>query len=534
MTRTISAIASRPEFWLVCLLIWILLSASRSLGTPWAQAALTEALRWSAGIGLALAIGWSLRRTVLAGQFLVTLLGAMALAGILDSGASAQSGMVGPYHDHQLYGSVLLLLLPFSAGIALTSPQSLWRWGALAAFTAGTLCLLLSQTRSAWAGLVAAALVFGWLWLRRSPDRPYRWRVILIPILVLMIGLDAAWFLAGPTDQRSALTSRTATLTALSQDEGWQGRLEIWHGTGRLIAAHPIIGIGLGRYPSEQWRWTHAGGPLAPAAHASLTQQAHSFYLQTASEIGGIGLCLYLAALIAFVAQSVHRLRTSRLRLNEQSIILIASLSALAGQCVDALASPSWQFPEASFFFWTILGLGMASLRHQEPQTAPAPLPSSIRRLSQFVFSGSVAVVVTAQILPIGLLTPVEAYDHLTTSVYQSVAISKIQCPSGTGFCFSLVAQYSTGSQDVTFDDGGLSRLPASFHCVIYPSTVAPCSSSFSSLATRNQLTIKGTDPGKTLTITGAFEDGAYPTSPFVTGKGAYSGRTSLPLYITP
>jgi len=163
MRQRIVVVATRPEFWLLGLLGWLLLSAGRSLGTPWARVALTEGLRWSAGIGLALALGSSLRRTKPAARFVVALAGAIALLGIANGLQPGGGGLTGPYQDHQLYGSVLLLLLPPVVAVALTARDPRWRLGGVAASGMGALCLALSQTRSAWAGALAAALVFGLL-----------------------------------------------------------------------------------------------------------------------------------------------------------------------------------------------------------------------------------------------------------------------------------------------------------------------------------------------------------------------------------
>ena len=535
VTEKLAATSRRPDFWLLALLVWIIISATRSLGTPWAAAAETEALRWGAGIGLALILGWFWRHTELAGQFLVTLTGVMALFGILGGETAAHSGLVGPYHDHQLYGSVLVLLLPFCAVSALSASSAPWRWGSLAAGAAGTLCLLLSQTRSAWAGLAAALLVLGWLWLSRPASRPPRLRVALIPLTVLLFGLLGAWLLAGPTSQQTAMTHRAATLTALSQDGSWQSRLELWRGTARMIAAHPALGIGLGRYPGSVWLWTPAAGLLPPLTHPSLSNEAHSFYGQTAAETGLVGLGLYLAALAAFAVLGIRRLREaqSRRHLGPQNALLIAALSALAGQGIDALASPSWQFPEVSFFFWAVLGLGLASLRREQPQSALALIPYPLRRAGQFALSGGLAVALTAQVLPIGLLTPVEAYTHSAAYAYQSVAVSQqTPCVSGSTVCsFLLTAQYSNGPEDVTFDSGSGTGSPTTFTCKIYL-TPTYCASSFGAPGspTRNQLTISGSDRGKTLLITGSFVDVSTATS----GTTTYTGHTSPAITVTP
>jgi len=532
------AAGSQPELWLAALLLWVLISAGRSLGTPWAQAAGTEALRWGGGIGLALTLAWLGRRTETAAQFLVTLTGAMALFGILGSENGVDTGLVGPYHDHQLYGSVLLLLLPFAAASSLSAKSQSWRWGALAALTAGTLCLLLSQTRSAWIGLAAASAVFGWLWLSRPANRPRQWRVVLVPLALLLLGLLCAWLLAGPAPQQEAMTRRAATLTTLSQDESWQSRLGLWRGTAKMVAASPALGLGLGRYPGSQWRWTHSGDFLSPTARPSLSNEAHSFYGQTTAEIGLIGLAFYFAALAAFAVQGLRRLRISRRRsrLSRQNTLLIAVLSALAGQGVDALASPSWQFPEVSFFFWAVLGLGLAALRRdEEPALVTLPVkPALMRRFGQFALSGSLAVILTSQILPIGLLTPVEAYDHVAAAVFQSVTISQNGPESGGVISFSLKALYSDGGvQDVTIDSGGVTNQPSSFICDDPPGSTSPCTSKFGSLNTRNQLTVSSGEIGKPLKISGSFEDVAYASTVHV-GTPTYSRKGSQTLLVTP
>lgn len=463
--QRIAALGSRPELWLAGLLVWVLISAARSLGTPWAAAAGTEALRWGAGIGIALALGRLGRSPETAGQVLVSLTGAMALFGILGSQNGADTGLVGPYHDHQLYGSVLLLLLPFTAAFALSAHSGSWRWGALATLAAGTLCLLLSQTRSAWIGIVAEGAVFGWLWLSRPASRPRQWRVVLVPLTLLLLGLLGVWRLTEPADQQAAVSHRAATLAALPGDESWQSRLRLWRGTAKLVLAHPALGIGLGRYPGSLRQWTHSGDPLAPAARPSLSNQAHSFYGQTTAEIGLVGLALYAASLAAFAALGLRRLRKGRRssRLSRQNALLIAALSALAGQSVDALASPSWQFPEVSFFFWGVLGLGLASLRREDAQPDAVLTPSKLRRFSRYALSGSLAVVLTAQILPIGLLTPVEAYTAPSGWQLTSVSLTLVSPPpvikAGSKLTFQVIASYKNSAgaifmQDVTTDAG--------------------------------------------------------------------------------
>ena len=507
-------------------------------------AAGTEALRWTAGIGLALALGWGLRRTEMAGQFAVLLLGAMALIGILGGGP-AQGDLTGPYRDHQLYGSVLLLLLPFNASITLSAKSPSWRWGALAALTAGTLCLFLSETRGAWFGLAAAGLVFGGLrWKLLSQQKlslkaVLEQRAALVPpavlLLGLLFGLFSIWLLSSPPDQKAALLARAGTLLALGHDGSWQTRLQLWRGTAHLVAAHPLAGIGLGRYPGAEWRWTHAGGVLMPSEHPSLTNEAHSFYGQTAAEIGLPGLGLYLAALAAFTVQALRRLTPSQRRRRHpfggQQALLIAAVSALAGQSVDAIASPSWQFPEASLLFWAALGLGMASLR-RETAPADAPLPAPLRRAGRWALSGGLAVALAAQILPMGLLlTPVEAYTEPGTWTLVSTTTTLISptgpVTPGTTLTFQVLANYKNAAGqpvqlDVTSDSGTTYGAQLLYPSKSYPNTSFP-GQKFT-LESTTAITY-GVSP--TLTVTTSYIDHGVNS-----GKGTivYSTTPAIPI----
>jgi len=516
--QIIVGLCSRPESWLAALLLWTLGSAGRSVGTPWAAAAGTELLRWAAGIGLALTLGGLLRRTEIAGQALVSLTGVMALLGILG-GTSAAGDLLGPYRDHQLYGSVLLLLLPFCAAAGLSAKSAPWRWGALAALTAGTLCLFLSETRSAWIGFGVSVLVFGALFLRQLSPRPLLdflpKRTVFIPLVLLGCGLAGVWLVTSPETQQAALSSRAATLGTLGHDESWQSRLALWRGTARLVAAQPALGVGLGRYPSAEWAWTHTGGLLAPAERPSLTNEAHSFYGQTAAEMGLVGLSLYLAALVAFAGQAGRRLRESHRRrssVSGQAALVIALLSALAGQSADAVASPSWQFPEVSLLFWAVLGVGLASLKRDMALPELAPVPYRLQRAGRWALSGGLAVALAAQLLPFGLLTPVEAYSvpagyTLLSSNLTLLSSSKLSSTgttiAGSILTFKVTATYQTTTGGtVTYD------------------VTADSKTVFSGILT-NGATVASP-------LTGKFPSGVYtvPTGHYTTGS-------SLQVYFT-
>jgi hypothetical protein len=97
---------------------------------------------------------------------------------------------------------------------------------------------------------------------------------------------------------------------------------------------------------------------MARAAGPNLSLNAHNYYLQTLTETGAVGLGLYLWTVMGFFTAGLraYRRKGSPFR----SLVLVACLAAVAGQVVDALANPAYQFVDVSLFFWAVLGLGAA------------------------------------------------------------------------------------------------------------------------------------------------------------------------------
>ena len=510
MGRRIVALAGRPESWLGLLLAWTLISALRSWHTPWERAAGTEALRWSAGIALALALGRGRPRLQMAAQVLTLLLGALVLT-VLAGGVSSSGMVTGPFREHQLCASALLVLLPFSVALALAADAPRWRWGAQFVSLAAAVCLALTQTRSAWIGAGVAVLVFGGLWLSRtaSPSPRRRGRVWVLPLVMAVAVAGAFVLLASASEIGRPLAARAHTLQAVGQDQSWQGRVQTWRGALSMVPAHPFAGWGLGRYPGAQWLWTRQGRPLSPAQRPSLSEQAHDFYLQTAVETGLVGLTFYLIAMGILAARCLQALRASdRRRRGLTQALRIATVSLLAGQAVDALASPSYQFAEVSLLAWAGLGLGMAALRRRQGAESTPALPAPLRRGLRVCALGVAAVTLVAQILPLGLLTPVEAYSPPPGYTLSSLVLtpSSGNVKKGSTVTFSLTATYSDGNGHSFNHDGnsdsGTDKTSYAISPIRDAFTTGPGSGVPNSIIVSDPI-------GTNLTITATFVDGS-------------------------
>ncbi len=114
-------------------------------------------------------------------------------------------------------------------------------------------------------------------------------------------------------------------------------------------------------YPVRQSEFTGMGDDATQVlAHGtSHSNIAHNFYLQTAADLGLVGLGLYLTVIVGFFAVGLRALST--LTDGLRKTVLIGCLAAMAGQVLDAFGSPAYNFGAVSLFQWVLLGLGMFS-----------------------------------------------------------------------------------------------------------------------------------------------------------------------------
>lgn len=199
--------------------------------------------------------------------------------------------------------------------------------------------LLLTQSRSAWAGMLAGLVAIGLNWL------PVNWQRkvtigggLFAPIALLLVGL------AGPSHILAKLPASpvVGNLTFITF------RQEVWHWAIIAIQDFPFTGTGLGTFRQVVRRLY----PLDVPATYDIAH-AHNIFLQTALDVGLPGLIAYLAMLgiAGFMGWQVAK-RDDKLR--PFALGLLASLIAFHTYgLTDALALGS----KPGILFWMALGL---------------------------------------------------------------------------------------------------------------------------------------------------------------------------------
>ncbi|MET0556517.1 MAG: O-antigen ligase family protein [Vicinamibacteria bacterium] len=191
-----------------------------------------------------------------------------------------------------------------------------------------------------------ALLVAGQLASARRERRPPAWM-----LAAALFAAAAAALAILPGDTRARLASVFSGRT-----DGSAGyRVEAAHATLRLLAAHPLLGAGLGAYADAVPAWKRAHGEVR------LTH-AESDALELAAETGAIGLGLVALCALAWGQGLCDRLRAGRDR--RRVDLAIAGAAAAGALLVHELFDFGLRLPALAFACATLLGVAGAPSRH--------------------------------------------------------------------------------------------------------------------------------------------------------------------------
>lgn len=255
---------------------------------------------------------------------------------------SVNAGMPGRvfsfYDNSNAFASLLVLLIPVGIALLLGAKRKRYRVIGLVSAAFGALALVMTYSRACWLGLIAAAVVFVFLWRRK-----------LLPLFIA-VGVAAIPFLP------SSILNRFLTIFN-SGDSSISSRVPIYQAAIRLIGLRPVTGAGLG----------------TSAVQAAIDAfniydgtfdfvHSHNTFLQIWAETGLLGIT-------AFVASMFHALKTGAkavLRPGAPSsvrMVILGAVSGLAGSMVCGLTDYLWNYPRVMLIFWFTVALLFAGIR---------------------------------------------------------------------------------------------------------------------------------------------------------------------------
>jgi O-antigen ligase len=249
-------------------------------------------------------------------------------------------------------GPVLASLSPFVLWLA---KRYLGRAGLIAAMLFLLVPILLAGSRAAWITYGVVLLAFFWI-EARTPLRFVAW--ILAACVVVAAAMGVAWKTSSRFDARMDRTMAALHDSRHAINYASSGRIDIWHVAGRMIAAHPINGVGVRDFreayphyapPNDHFVTAEACGPREGACHP------HQLVLEILADTGTIGLLLWLAGVVLALRAWRRVGPEARQRAFPVTVALAVTLFPLNTHF--AFYSAWW-----GLFFWWLLALWCAAL----------------------------------------------------------------------------------------------------------------------------------------------------------------------------
>jgi O-antigen ligase len=270
-----------------------------------------------------------------------------------DLGQS-QHRLAGPIGEKNRFAQVLAVLIPVTAGLALTAPARLRLvyWMAILLICCG---VALSFSRGAIVALVVVipfALIFGF----------FRLRYLAIAAIFGAVLFAAIPYLAHRVSSIGDVALQSLGLAAggfRNADGASRGRVTEMQAAGLLFLEHPLLGAGPGMAPVFYPEYAVlVGGKVRQGPRRS-----HNIYLQLAAETGVVGLLAFLGTLWV-VLYSLDQGRRSTQYSDRELWGLLCGLEL----AVLILMATSF-FLHAAYvrYFWLLLGLAVAAAALPHP-----------------------------------------------------------------------------------------------------------------------------------------------------------------------
>ena len=257
----------------------------------------------------------------------------------------------GIYSDENSFAMLFVVGIPFLWYSAQLFKGRILRYAGWLIIPFGWHSVFLTASRAGLLGIAFTTLLLA----VRSKYRVLG--LLLVPALVI-----AYFWQAG-----SLMRERAATIDEYHEDASAETRIWSWEAASRMIAAHPLTGVGLASY-----------GPAFPDYSNKKPREAHDTLLQITAESGvfaGGAYALLVLGLLKGLWRNGRRLRARSATSREDLYLYLtneATLVAIAGFVVCAMFA-SLQMYEVFYFLCAIAG---ATLYLGNRRLAEGPVPA--------------------------------------------------------------------------------------------------------------------------------------------------------------
>lgn len=281
----------------------------------------------------------------------------------------AHTAMVPFYNDHTAYAAVVSFFIPilfafsFDTGYSKKS-RIISTLLLLVLITA----IVLSYTRAAWIGLVAAFVCYLAFILRMKSVLIYGGFLILI-VLAFLFRTQITMQLEGNDEVSSDdYASHVRSIGNISSDDSNIERLNRWACALRIFADHPLFGVGPGTYMFKYGAYQKYSERSGISTNFAEGGGSHSEYLGPLSEQGFMGPLIVIALIISVSQTTANYIRRTKNLSNKY--LARAVLLGLVTYWVHGVLNYFLDTEKASVPYWGFIGI-LVALQLNEEEKSP-------------------------------------------------------------------------------------------------------------------------------------------------------------------
>ncbi|MFN8113687.1 MAG: O-antigen ligase family protein [Solirubrobacterales bacterium] len=267
-------------------------------------------------------------------------------AAVSATAAGDLNRVTGTIGDPNLLASVLVVGIVMSATLALDQSREL-----LTRILGGVsmvLCFSAVVATASRGGLIATgAALLAWIVIAPKGTRPRVFAAVLAFAATVFL-----FFSVVASDEQVA---------RITTADGGAGRTDIWKIGWRMFEANPVVGVGSGNFRTSSIHYLLAEPGAIQRSYyiADTPAVAHNLYLEILTELGLVGLTLFLAVIVGSMAAAVRAYRRFD-RLGDAGMATIARATVIG--LVATLAADFFLSAQFSKQLWILLSLGPALL----------------------------------------------------------------------------------------------------------------------------------------------------------------------------
>lgn len=279
------------------------------------------------------------------------------------AGRSSGYRIAGPIGDPNFYAQIMLVIVPLAFSRFIAEKNAALKLLALWGTAVTILTVVFTFSRGAFLGL----LVMGVILFYFHPPKPNEIVAMLVFFFFLIPYIPAEY-----TDRLMTLDLLVGSNTNVRNEVSFRGRASEYTAAILMFMDNPILGVGARNYAPYYQQYSRMIG-LDPRSEA---RSAHSFYLETAAEMGLAGLIVLSLILWAVFRSVAAAWRMCQKAGDKELGELVLSVAVGFVGFMFAATFIHGAYPR---YFWLLVGIGL-SLSEVARKELGSMLEAQVRR----------------------------------------------------------------------------------------------------------------------------------------------------------